>query len=588
LERFPKRFLFLIFVSCHDNIEPMKKLRWPLLIAIVALAAISILLLNQKPASLQPISAPVVQPAVGGIYAEGLVGTFMRLNPVLDYYNEADRDVDRLLFSGMLRIDDRGIPQADLATSWGISRDGTIYNFSLNPKAVWHDGKPVTSDDVIFTIQMMSADDSPLPADQREFWKQIEITRLDDKTIQFKLPEPFAPFLSYLTFGVLPSHLVGDLTLTDLINDPFNLSPIGSGPYHFDHLITHEGQISGVVLSAFKDYYAQPAYIDQIALHYYPDAASAYAAYQSGDIAGIGNVTSDILPKVMSEKGLNLYTTRLPSMTLILLNLDDPQVKFFQDVNIRKALMQGLNRQAMIDKLRSGQAILADDPIFPGTWAYYGGIEKYTYRPNQAIDQLRGAGFTIPASGGNIRASEDGTQLAFELLYPDDPEHAALAQSIQDDWSILGAQVKLTPLPYDQLVSERLDTRTYQAALVDLNLSRSSDPDPYPFWHQTQITSGQNYSKWDDRQASEYLEQARITTDLAERTKLYNNFQVRWSEELPALPLYYPVYTYAVSSDVQGVSIGPVFDPADRFNHVTSWYLVTSHPTGEETPTPTP
>jgi len=378
------------------------------------------------------------------------------------------------------------------------------------------------------------------------------------------------------------------LSLAELESDPFNLNPIGSGPYRFDHLITKEGQITGVVLSAFKDYYAQAAYIDQIALQYYPDSPSAYAAYQAGDIAGIGNVSSDILPKVLTEKGLNLYTTRLPAMTLILLNLDDLQVKFFQDVNVRKALMQGLNRQGFIDTLLGGQAILADGPIFPGTWAYYDGIEHYAYNPNQAVELLRTAGFTIPATGGKIRTSEDGTQLFFELVYPDDEEHARLAKAIQSDWSTLGVEVSLSALPYDQLVAERLDTRTYQAALVDINLSRSPDPDPYPFWHQTQITSGQNYSKWDDRQASEYLEQARITTDLTERARLYNNFQVRWSQELPALPLYYPVYTYAVSSDVQGVGIGPIFDPADRFNHVTNWFLVTSHATGEETATPSP
>jgi peptide/nickel transport system substrate-binding protein len=275
-------------------------------------------------------------------------------------------------------------------------------------------------------------------------------------------------------------------------------------------------------------------------------------------------------------------------MTLIYLNLDDPQVAFFQDVNVRKALIQGLNRQGMINSIKQGQAILANGPIFPDTWAYYDGIEKYSYNPNQSIELLRQAGYTIPASGGNIRASEDGTPLAFELLYPEDDEHAQLANTIQQDWLKLGVKVTLTPLPYEQLVSERLDTRNYQAALVDLNLSHSPDPDPYPFWHQTQITSGQNYSKWDDRQASEYLEQARITTDMADRVRLYNNFQVRWSQELPALPLFYPVYTYAVSSDVNGVSIGPIFDPADRFNHVTNWYLVTSKTIGQATDTPYP
>ncbi len=566
----------------------MKKLRWPLLIAIIALAAISILLYSQKPDVLQPITQPVVKPAEGGIYSEGVVGVFRRLNPVLDYYNEADREVDRLLFSGMLRIDDRGLPQADLATSWGISRDGMIYNFSLNPKAVWHDGEPVKSDDIIFTIQIMMADDFPIPTDVREFWKQIEIVRLDEKTLQFKLPEPFAPFLDYLTFGILPSHLLGDLTLAEVIDDPFNLQPVGTGPYRFDHLLTTDGQITGVVLATFKDYFASTAYIDQIALRYYPDFTAAYAAYQSGEIAGIGNVTSDILPRVLTEKGLSLYTTRLPVMTMILLNLDNPEVKFFQDVNVRKALMQGINRQGIIDTLKGSQAILADGPIFPGSWAYYDGIEHYSYNPNQAISLLREAGFTIPAAGGEIRTSEDGTTLSIELLYPDDKEHATLVNSIRQNWAAIGIQVNVQALPYDQLVSEHLDTRNYQAALVDLNLSHSPDPDPYPFWHQTQVSSGQNYSNWDDRQASEYIEQARITTDLAERARLYNNFQVRWSQELPALPLFYPVYTYAVSGDIQGVSIGPILEPADRFNHVTNWYLVTSRSTGEETATPTP
>jgi peptide/nickel transport system substrate-binding protein len=566
----------------------MKKLRWPLLIAIIALAAISILLISQKPSSILPVSEPVIKPAEGGIYSEGVVGTFMRLNPLLDYYNGADRDVDHLIFSGMLRIDDRGLPQADLATSWGISRDGTIYNFSLNPNAVWQDGNPVTSDDVIFTIQMMTSNDSPIPSDIRDFWKQIEVIRLDDKTVQFKLPEPYAPFLDYLTFGLLPSHLLGDLTMADLINDPFNLQPVGSGPYRIDHLITTDGKITGVVLAAFKDYKPQGAYIEQIAMRYYQDSPAAYAAYQAGEISGIGDVTPEILPEVLKEEGLSIYTTRLPVMSMILMNLGDDQVKFFQDANVRKALMLGLNRQGMIDSLQSGQAILADGPIFPGSWAYYDGIDHYSYDPNQAISILREAGYTIPAAGGETRTNKDGTPLSFELLFPDDQEHVALANKIKQDWASLGVEVTLTPLAYDKLVSEHLDIRNYQAALVDLNLSQTPDPDPYPFWHQTQISSGQNYSQWDDRQASEYLEQARITTDLADRTRLYNNFQVRWSQELPAIPLFYPVYTYAVSTDVHGVSIGPILEPADRFSHVTNWYLVTSRSTGTETPIPYP
>jgi peptide/nickel transport system substrate-binding protein len=563
----------------------MKNLRWPLLIAVLALVVIGALVYSQRQEPLSPITEPVAEPAEGGIYAEGLTGTLVRLNPLLDSTNNADRAIDRLLFSGLMRFDDRGIPQGDLADSWGISRDGTIYNFSLRSNATWHDGQPVTSDDVLFTLELMQAEGSPLPADLVQFWQQIEVIRLDERTLQFQLPESFAPFMDYLTFGVLPAHLLGELSLADVINSPFNLQPVGSGPYRFEELLVKDGQITGVVLSAYAGYYGQTAFVEQIAFRYYPDETSLWAAYQAGEISGLGQVSQEILPQVLVDETLKTYTSRLPQLGMIFLNLDNPEVPFFQDASIRRALLLAINRQRMLDALFKGQAIMADGPILPGTWAYYNGLERVAYNPEAAITLLRQAGYTIPAAGGNLRSNDEGTQLAFELLYPDDALHRAVAEQLQADWTRIGADITLVAVTYDTLVSEHLDTRVYQAALVDINLSRSPDPDPYPFWHQAQISGGQNYSKWDDRQASEYLEQARITTDLAERQRLYNNFQVRFSSELPALPLFYPVYTFAVSAEMQGVSVGPLFEPADRLGNITSWFLVTKK-AGEGTETP--
>ena len=184
------------------------------------------------------------------------------------------------------------------------------------------------------------------------------------------------------------------------------------------------------------------------------------------------------------------------------------------------------------------------------------------------------------------RAKED-QPLSFELLHPDDETHTKIAQTIQENWSQLGVSVTLKAVPYQTLIDEYLDTRNYQAALVDINLTKTPDPDPYPFWHQTQITGGQNYANWEDRQASEYLEQARIIVDPGERARLYRNFQVRFMNELPALPLYYPVYTYAVDASIQGIRIGPLFEPSDRFSTITNWFLV-SRGTIAETPTGSP
>jgi len=167
------------------------------------------------------------------------------------------------------------------------------------------------------------------------------------------------------------------------------------------------------------------------------------------------------------------------------------------------------------------------------------------------------------------------------LIYPDTETHRLIAESIQINWMKLGVEVSLEALTYAELIAD-LEDRDYQAALVDLNLTSMPDPDPYPFWHQTQATGGQNYSMWDDRQASEYLEQARIILNTGDRARLYRNFQVRFSDQIPALPLYYPVYTYGVSEDVKGVRIGPIFEPSDRLETINQWYFFVEVPGGLE------
>jgi peptide/nickel transport system substrate-binding protein len=199
----------------------MKKLRWQLIIIFLTGLVVGILLLGEQPGALQNTLAP--QPAQGGIYTEALVGSYQRLNPVLDYYNPVDRDIDRLLFSGLLRFDERGLPQGDLAQSWGVSQDGTIYNFTLRKDIFWHDGQPVTAEDVLYTINLMRNSTNVFPPDVQAFWKDIEVKGLNDSTLQFLLPEPFAPFLDYLTFGILPKHILGDISFDDLIKSSISI-----------------------------------------------------------------------------------------------------------------------------------------------------------------------------------------------------------------------------------------------------------------------------------------------------------------------------------------------------------------------------
>lgn len=559
----------------------MKQLRLQILVVAVTVVIVALLLLSQQPVSITilPEAAP------GGVYTEALVGSMGRLNPMLDWNNPADRDINRLLFSGLMKFDSRGLPQPDLADSYGASADGTVYNFSIRPNAVWHDGQPVTSDDVIFTIELIKSSGSLFPQDIKDLWSQVEVRRLNEKTLQVRLPEPFAPFLDYVTFGVLPRHLLESVPADQLATADFNLTPVGSGPYKFDRLLISGGQITGVVLSANQNYFIRPPYIEQVVFRFYPSSAAALNAYKQGEVLGISQLTPDILEAGLREPTLSVYTSRLPQMGLVFLNNNNPGAPFLQSDKVRRALMLGINRTIIVSHILQGQAIIADGPILPGSWAYYDEIEKFEYDPDAAMQLLKEEGYVIPVGGGDIRA-KDGELLAFTLVHPNSDTHTRIAQAIQSDWALIGVQINLQAVPYDSLVNDFLTTRNYQAALADLNTARTPDPDPYLFWHQSEATGGQNYSQWDNRTASEFLETARVAADFSERARLYRNFQVLFMRDMPSLPLYYPVYSYAVDAQVQGVQVAPLYDFSDRFALITDWYLVTRRVL-EQTPVPT-
>jgi len=290
-------------------------------------------------------------------------------------------------------------------------------------------------------------------------------------------------------------------------------------------------------------------------------------------VLGISQVAPESLASALIDPELALYSSRLPRLTLILLNLDNLDVPYFQEKKIRQALMMALNRQWMINTLLGGQALVADGPILPGIWAYYDGIDRVAFDPQASVDLLKDEGYVIPPEG--LARARDGVEMRFTLLHPGDELHTRLAQAIQQNWAAVGVQAELQAVDYPDLLQSYLEPRAYQAALIDLDMYRAYDPDPYPFWHQEERTSGQNYSQWDDRAASEYIEQARVLANRDVRARLYRNFQVIFARELPALPLYYPVYTYGVDVRVGGVQATPLFEPCDRFASLLDWYLVT-------------
>jgi peptide/nickel transport system substrate-binding protein len=524
-------------------------------------------------------------PTKGGTYIEGMVGQPHAINPLLCSFNEVDRDLCSLVFNGLLRLDAHGQPQPDLAARPPeISPDGRVYTVTLRSDVRWHDGQPFTADDVIFTLNLVKDPDFPGLEDVADLWRTVEVSRVNAFNLTFTLQEPFAPFPDYLTLGILPAHALRNVSSADLASAEFNLRPIGTGPFQVQEIGASGGQVEYVLLTANTDYFGKQAYLDKIEIKFFADDAAVLSAYRAGQVQGMARVAPSDLPRLRQFPRLNIFSAPVAGYSLIFLNLSNPDTQFFQDKAVRQALNSALDRQKLVDQVLNGNGIAIPGPILPDTWAFDPNLPAVQPDRQKAGALLDEAGWKIGGSGastpGVVNAadllppdvrSKEGRALGFTLLTSNDSYHLAMAKAVAEQWGAIGVTVTVKSAP--MLLTNFLAPRSYEAVLIDLSLT--GDPDPYPFWHETQASGGQNFSGYKDRDMSELLEQARRTNDQNARFKFYQRFQQMFADNVPAILLYQPVFTFAVDERVRGVQIGPLQTPSDRFRNVTDWYVVT-------------
>ncbi len=539
-----------------------KYIRWQAIIALLG-----IILLGSLLGYLAFHRTTVTVPDVGGTYTEGLAGNPQYINPILCQYNEVDRDLVSLIFSGLTKINEKFEIVPDLATDWEVSPDGLTYTFHLRRDVQWHDGAPFTADDVAFTIAAMQHPDFQGVPYLAELWQGVTVDKIDEYTISFTLAEPYPPFLDYTTVGLLPAHLLAKVPPELLPKSQFNVKPIGTGRFAVTEVAADH-----ITLQANPQYYGPRPYLSQVEFKFYPNYNAVFNAYQRGEIDGISRVLPADRPQAVANEQLQLFSARLSGYTLIYFKLDNPNTPFFADKRVRQALLYGLDRQQLIDEVLDGQGLVADSPIMPNSWAYYDGIKRYTHDPAQARALLDEAGWT-DSDGDGVR-DKGGVRLEFALLTNDDPTRVQLIEAIARQWATIGVDAKPQSVGVSGLVRDFLRPRRFEAILTQWQ-ELPPDPDLYPLWHQTQIENGQNYAGFDHRRASEILEMARQTTDQVQRQELYRQFQEIFADEVPAILLYYPIYSYAVDKKVHNVQLAPLLDGSDRFRNINQWYIVT-------------
>jgi peptide/nickel transport system substrate-binding protein len=540
-------------------------IRWQTLLALTGLALVVMLLSYQvQSAALCTVSVP----AEGGAFVEGVVGRPLYLNPLLSDPYPVDQQLIDLIFDGLVTYDETEAIIPALAESWTLSEDGQTYTFTLRNGLTWHDGQPVTAEDVAFTYGLIQDERFPGPDHLQRLWQTVTITPLDERRIQFTLPQPYSPFIEATNRPILPAHLLADEDVAGLASSEFNRTPVGTGPF-----MVQPGQdwqrTDRLRLSPNPAAWREGTRVADLEFRFFPNAESLLAAFQAGEVHAASGLPPTLTPAAAAAPGARLFTSTAPRYSALLFNLSDSGPAALRAKEVRQALAYGLDRSGLIDNALNGQGILFEGPYLPGTWPQRADLlTAYTHQPETAAALLDTAGWV---GGAGASRTREGQPLALRLTALDRPEQRAVAEEIARQWAALGVDTQLSLLPDVDVLRQTLAGRQYDVALVEI--APPDDPDLYDFWSQEAMVRGQNFAGWNNRRASEALEAGRQLATPAERAPYYEAFLRQFDADLPALTLYQHVDAYVISEAVQQADIGRVWRPRDRYSSLAAWYL---------------
>lgn len=511
----------------------------------------------------------ITVPDFGGTYVEGSLGEPKYINPLLAQASDVDRDLTALIFSSLLKYDSRGELQPDLAEIYEVSGDGLEYLFRLKNNLQWHDGFPLTADDVVFTVRLIQNNDYGSP--QRINWQGVEIEKVDDQTVKIRLRAKYAQFLNNVTLGILPKHLWGNIQPAQLLLTDFNLRPIGSGPYKFKRLKKdNQGSVISYELEAFEQYYFHPPYIKKLIFKFYPSEEILVDAYNRNETEGLGLISPPQLENLKFPQRLKIQEIDLPRYFSAFFNQN--QSVPLADKNVRLALNYGTDKERLVKEVLAGYGLTVNSPLLKELGSKAGRfLSRYAYDSTFAKQILDNSQWKDKDQDG-FREKDD-LPLALEIKTLNWPELLKVAEILQKDWERLGFKItrQIETLPE---IQQSIKNRNYEVLIFGevLNL----DPDPYSFWHSSQKKDpGLNLALYDNKSADKILEESRQLLNPLERKQKYEDFEKILLEDAPAVFLYSPAYLYPVSKKIKGNDFTILAIPSARFNNVNEWYIET-------------
>jgi len=500
----------------------------------------------------------------GGVYVEGVIGNISTLNPLLAA-SEPEQAVSRLLFSSLYNYDVTGALHTDLAESMTV-KDDKVYTIKLR-NAVWHDGKKLTAEDVVYTINLIKNPQVRSPL--RVNWLDISARAIDDSTVEFMLPAVYAGFSHALTFPVIPKHILQTVSPSSMREADFSSNPVGSGPFAVKRVQTSESTSSTDVVRMEPNtkYYGAVSTLSRLELRAYGNESLLVKAANSGEVSAASGLSLSAADNIKSKQ----YSTKHWLLNKGVYLLMNNRSQTLQDARVRQALRYATDTSSIRATVGDNVARL-DTPILQSQIA-----QKLPVAPDYNLDKakalLKEAGWTY--NQGQWKG-KDGRPLAVAVTTSSGrDEYKKIVDALKQQWSKLGVDVQLreidTSSTTTSFVQSVLQPRDYDALLYELELG--ADPDVFAYWHSSQASaSGYNFANYSNRTVDNDLVGGRSRTNSALRAAKYIQFVNQWLNDAPAIGLYQSVGSYVLNN---GASIveprGSLNTMNDRYADVTTW-----------------
>ncbi|MFA6076980.1 MAG: ABC transporter substrate-binding protein [Candidatus Paceibacterota bacterium] len=521
-------------------------------------------------------SLMVQVPLKGGSVSEGIVGVPRFINPVLAN-SQADLDLISLIYSGLMRKDSNGNLILDLAEKYERSENGLIYTFTLKNNLYFHDGKPLTADDVLFTVNKVK--DGVIESPHKIHWDGVTVEKIDQKTVKFILKQPYASFLKNTTLGIMPAHLWDNTPLE--LNDT-NTNPIGSGPYKVSSV---SKQSSGIIdyfeLVPFEEFTLGEPYIEKINLHFYQNEDDLVKALGDKKVDQISSITP-LNAETLKEKNYQIESSVLPRIFGLFFNQNQNQL--FVDKNIVKAIGEVIDKDRIVKEVLLGYGTAIDSPIPPNMMEYKKTVSNSLSRQEllqKVKNDLSKDGWKAGADGFLEKTTTDKKKkttikLEFSLSTSNIGELSKTAELIKQDLADVGIKVEIKTFETGNLSQNVIRPRKYDTLLFGEIINHESDL--FAFWHSSQRKDpGLNIAMYTNAKVDKILEDASVTIDEESRIKKYTQFSEEIKKDMPAIFLYSPDFIYTASKNLKSFKMDQIISSSDRYLNAYLWYARTEN-----------